>query len=67
MADLPVPSPPANIVPSIGSGQNFSSPQNAPPGWRDILISRGPEGYAKAVSYHLKRFKRVLCGIIRIC
>ena len=43
MADLPVDNPPAKVTPKV------EGTFNAPPGWRDILISRGPEGYAKAV------------------
>lgn len=50
MADLPVPQAPANITPTIDGGKK-SSVHTAPPGWRDILKSRGPEGYAQAVNY----------------
>lgn len=47
MTDLPVDTPPANVSPSISPVQTSN-----PPGWRDVLQSRGPEAYAKAVRQH---------------
>ena len=47
MTDLPVDTPPANVSPTISPVQTSN-----PPGWRDVLQSRGPEAYAKAVRQH---------------
>ena len=43
MVDLPVATPPAKVTPDVNGFAKMST-HNAPPGWRDILKSRGPEG-----------------------
>ncbi|CAG5102626.1 Oidioi.mRNA.OKI2018_I69.chr1.g390.t1.cds [Oikopleura dioica] len=49
MCDLPVDVKPADVQPTISGHSKPLGSTSAPPGWRDILKSRGPEGYAKAV------------------
>ena len=46
---IPVNVKPAHVSPSIDGHTKPLGSTSAPPGWRDILKSRGPEGYAKAV------------------
>ena len=54
VVDLPVDQKPATVTPTLEGFKKSEKPQFAPPGWRDILKSRGPEGYAKAVRRRLK-------------
>ena len=56
VVDLPVDQKPATVTPTLEGFKKSEKPQFAPPGWRDILKSRGPEGYAKAVRRGLKAF-----------
>ena len=45
MTDLPVDVEPASVKPQLAASEYAVSP----PGWRDVLQSRGPEGYAAAI------------------
>ena len=54
MTVLPVKTNPAHVTPKIDGFPRGANQFSAPHGWRDVLQSRGPEGFAKAVSTRKK-------------